>query len=342
MHDTYAKLLNADFVVVDFILPWHESSKSLKIRRYMSWILCALFFPDKKKYSVFFTEAIREPILIMKYLGLISNKQKIIPLMANETLYFYHNNRYSKMVKWLIKKYLDKSDAILCVGNFQSELAKKIVGDKQSAKVKTITNWIPHEKNVSFMNNVPILNSNKILFIGDVSSDFRVWYKGVDLMINAFVIAASINRSIELELIGINDNKLLEKYLLNIPDDVRNRIHIRPKQPILTFLETASLYLHCARGEAWGMTIMESLVAGVPVICSNLTGAMEVVEKVSEELIVINDENIIAEKIIWYFDLPIDKKIQLSLKGRNVMLDYSEEKSLKKFIDTFEKIKSEL
>lgn len=342
LHDAYARALDADFVPVDFILPWHENPNPSKIRKYFSWILCAFFFPKKRAYSIFFTESIREPILIMKLLGLMNSNQKLIPLMANETLFFYLNSKYSKIAMWMIKKYLEKADAIICVGDFQTQLAKQIISIEQSTKIKTITNWVFSEKSNLLSKICPDLNSNKILFVGDISTDFRAWYKGVDLMISAFTIAASSNKEIVLEMIGINDESLLSNYFVNVPEEVRKRIIIGIRQPIFSFLGNSSLYLHCARGEAWGITIMEALIAGVPVICSDLTGAKEVVTKVLPELVVSTNESLIADKILWYFNLPLAERLNLSKKGREVMFDYTEEKSLKQFNSVYNSLLKEL
>ncbi len=341
IHDAYAKALNADFIPVDFKLKWHEDPNSSRLKRYFSWIVCALLFP-KKNYSVFFTESVREPLLIMKFTGLLNSRQKLIPLMDNETLYFYHNKRYSKIVMWMIRKYLERSDAIICVGDFQTQLAKQIIPESNWKKIKTVNNWVFPEK-VELLSKIsPDLASNKIVFIGDVSAEFRAWYKGVDLMIKAFAIAAKENSNIILEMIGINDETLLERYLKDIPEAIRRRIIIKKRQPIFSSLEASSLYLHCARGEAWGITIMEALTAGVPVICSDLTGAKEVVEKVSPELIVTTNEQRIAEKILWFYNLSIADRKKLSVKGRMVMAEYSEERSLAKFQKIFTHLMQEL
>jgi glycosyltransferase involved in cell wall biosynthesis len=341
IHDEFAKILNAKFLPVDFILPWHENPDSGKIKRYLSWFLCGLFFPERENYSVFFTESIREPVLVMKLLRLINSRQILVPLMDNETLFFYHHNRYSKIVKWMIRKYLQKSDAIICVGDFQTQLAVQIVGEADSGKIRTVNNWVSREKSHDFSEILPDLDSNRILFIGDVSADFRAWYKGVDLIIGAFSIAASKNRAIILEMVGINEEKYLEKYITNLPPETKNRIRVNNRQPVLPFLKTAALYLHCARGEAWGISIMEALVSGVPVICSDLTGAKEIVTKVSNDLIVPINPETIAEKIVWYFNLSADEKLKLSEKGRRVMEDYTEEKSLERFKNAYSSILNE-
>lgn len=342
IHDRFARELEADFVPVDFYLPWHANANPNKFKKYLSWLFCALFFPRAKQYHIYFTESVREPILIRKILGLFSKRQKLIPLMDNETLFFYHNNKYSKLVRWMVKTYLKKSDVILCVGNFQAELATKIIGIESSNKIKTINNWVFPEKQKVLEQIKPILNSNKILFIGDVSAEFRAWYKGVDLMIKAFDLASKVNPDIILEMVGINDDKHLEPFLSVLSPETRKKIIIKERQVIYPFLETASLYLHCARGEAWGISIMEALSAGVPVICSDLTGAKEIVEKISKKQVVSTNETEISEKILWYFNLSNQEKFEISEKGRSVMKDYSEEKSLQKFHSTYNEILTEL
>lgn len=342
IHDRYASELGADFVPVDFYLPWHSNPNPGKLRKYASWLVCGLLFPKAKTYDVFFTESVREPLLIRKLAGLFGKRQKLIPLMDNETLFFYHHNMYSALVMRMIKSYLTKSDAIMCVGKFQTEMAVRIIGEANRPKVKTITNWIFKDKSEQLLSLNPNLSTNRILFIGDVSADFRAWYKGVDLIINAFNIAAAKNTDLVLEMVGINNPELLDKYLSGIPAEIKNRIVIHKRMPVIPYLQTSALYLHCARGEAWGISIMEALQAGVPVICSNYTGAKEVVEKVFPEFVVENEINTIAEKILYYFDLPLSAKEKLSVKGREIMKDYTEEKCLAHFHAVYQSTINEL
>lgn len=342
IHNRYASELGADFVPVDVYIPWHANPNPGKLRKYASWLVCALFFPKAKKYDVFFTESVREPLLIRKLIGLFGKRQKLIPLMANETLFFYHNNMYSAPVMRMIKSYLAKSDAIICVGKFQTEMAVRIIGEEKKHKVKTITNWIFKEKSNELLNLKPNLSTRRILFIGDVSADFRAWYKGVDLIINAFNIAATKNTDLILEMVGINNPELLDKYLSDIPAGIKSRIIIHKRMPVIPYLQSAALYLHCARGEAWGISIMEALQAGVPVICSDCTGAKEVVEKVVPEFVVENEINTIAERILYYFNLPLSEKEKLSEKGREIMKEYTEEKCLTLFHKVFQETIDEL
>ena len=54
IHAEYAKSVAADFYHEDRYLRWHDQPKSLKLKRYVSWVINAILFPKRKKYDVFF------------------------------------------------------------------------------------------------------------------------------------------------------------------------------------------------------------------------------------------------------------------------------------------------
>jgi glycosyltransferase involved in cell wall biosynthesis len=302
--------------------------------------LCALFFPNKKKYDIFLSESMREPLLVMKAFGLMKKRQKLIALMGNETVYFYVSGYYSKKVKWLIKKYFEKCDAILCIGNFQLELIKTILPPGHHKKLWQINNWLSQDLSEQLGQIQPDLNSDNILFIGDIGADFRAWYKGLDVLIKSFGIAAGKNEKIKLIILGAGSREIADRYKSVLPQNVADRIIVHGRQPIIPHLSAASLYLHCARGEAWGMSIMEALQAGVPVICSDLTGAKEIVEQVSPDMVLALDPERIASQINRYFQLDASEKKRLSEAGRNVMRNYSEKESIERFKSVYQNIVS--
>ena len=89
IHRKYADSINADFQFVDFCLRWHDV-KVPKWKKYASWVLCALIFPEKKNYDLFLVSGQHVMPVLMRILKRISRKQKLVCFHANEALYFIH------------------------------------------------------------------------------------------------------------------------------------------------------------------------------------------------------------------------------------------------------------
>ena len=102
------------------------------------------------------------------------------------------------------------------------------------------------------------------------------------------------------------------------------------------------LYVHFGRGEAFGVTALESMSAGIPTIVSNLTGVKEAVEKVRKDFVVPLEVDKAKEKILEFFDLDIIEKKALSKEFKEVSNFYSEDKQLKEFRKTFGKLLEEV
>jgi len=189
IHALYANQLCASFIYEDFILRWHDKPRALKIRRYLSWVLCAFLFPIKGSFDIYFTECIRIPQLIMKLFGLINGRRKLIALMADESLYFILNKRYSLLTIKLMKLFLIKTDAIICIGQMQTDIAKIVLDKIHHGKIHTIYNGVPHLRHQMLMRIKPELTSNNILCIANAATEWRILYKGIDVMIESFFFA---------------------------------------------------------------------------------------------------------------------------------------------------------
>ena len=125
------------------------------------------------------------------------------------------------------------------------------------------------------------------------------------------------------------------KDLLN--EDINNSsiYNIGKSKSIEKHLQEGSLYLHPARGEAWGLSINEAMLAGLVPIISEFTGTRELVNQVDSRLVCPLDESKISEGIIWYFNLPIAEKKALSEKSRIVARKYTEEEAVSNFKQEF-------
>lgn len=343
IHALYARQLNAEFVFEDFFFRWHDDINAPKIKRYLSWIFNAVYFPGRKRYNIFFTECIRIPQLIMKFFGLMNNHQILIALMADESLYFNLIRKYPRSASILMKAFLRKADALICIGEFQAEIARRILEQSMHKKIYTIFNGVPAFRQSKLLATSPDLDSHNILFIGNASAEWRIWYKGIDIMLEAFAKSFKINNKLKFYLVGEIDAKFLSDQLNCYEANVRDSIVIVGRTDIVeNYIAKSCLYLHCSRGDAFPTAILECLAAGLVSIISDCTGTRELIRNIDENLIVPLSSDAIAERINWFFALNTQEKENLSQRCRVIMNDYTEERAVNHFKDTFRKVISDL
>src|ERR1700740_3283398 len=116
LHKKYAISINSYFQVEDFILPWSKKETSSNIKKYISWILCGIFFPVSKETKYIVSDCIRFPLYFRSKLRIGKSKQKTVALLADETLYFLYSGFYSKRAAKYIKDFITTCDGLLVVG----------------------------------------------------------------------------------------------------------------------------------------------------------------------------------------------------------------------------------
>ena len=164
MHRQFAESVGSEFCFVDFRMRWQDKSRSI-IYRLVSSFVCAFTFPNKKKYNVFLVDNLHFMPVIMKMLGLISRKQKIVAHMGSHTLYFIYAHRFSKFTEWLHIQALRRYDALICEGKMAEDLVTTIL-QRRTPKLYTVFNGVPEEHMRAEQHNAHRLNSKNILFIG--------------------------------------------------------------------------------------------------------------------------------------------------------------------------------
>ena len=328
-HKAYIESLKSDIYYID----WPESSSS--IHRLLSWIKSAWKFRDQKKYNVIITIDIKIPIVIAKILKLIRKDQKIVCFHATELLYFLKSNFYSKVTEKFFIKSLNCYDAHICISKMGTLLLEDIIGKNKI--IHTMFNGVTKRRQAIFKQINPNLNSNNIIFISNLYAGWRLWYKGIDLMLNAFEIAIKQNPNLTLSIVGFIDNNIKDSIFEGYSDSLKEKTKLIGSLSSLeqVFLQ-ASLCIHCSRGEAFGNSIVEAMWAGVPTIVSEYTGSKEVVELSNEDLIFPLNPHKISEKINWYFDLTLIEKQKISDKMRTSSTNYTQENAmgrLKEIVD---------
>jgi len=235
--------------------------------------------------------------------------------MNNETLYFLYANYYHPITKRGYIYALSHYNALITSGKMQQNLARAVLGSKCPPTFRTI-NGIPDEK----LNSIPVKNSHAepvVLLIAHGTGGWRTYYKGLDLWIEVIQRAAQQVKGLEGWIIGQWDDTEKERLLTAFPGaPVR---FLGAMDDVYSVLPQASLYLHLARGEAWGVAILEAMAAGIPAIVSEWTGAAEAVEQVWPEGVVPLSVEKATEAVVRYFSLTETEKRALSEKSATLI-----------------------
>jgi glycosyltransferase involved in cell wall biosynthesis len=229
---------------------------------------------------------------------------------------------------------LRRFDAIVCVGNFQYDLAKEMLGQGNAAKEPSlykVHSSIRSDRINEYSDINPALFSEKLLFIGNGPSGWRSYYKGIDLLLDALQIVMTQRPGVTLTVVGEWESEHINRLMSSRPeleglvDFVGKVSELRP------FLESASLYVHPARGEAFGISIIEAMCAGVPCIVSDQTGAKEAVGRVDEQFVIPVDTEKTAKQIFRYFEMTTDERMAISKQSREIAREYTEERAIADF-----------
>lgn len=340
LHGRFAKSVGSEFEFVDFKLQWQDKNKS-KLHIMLSWIVCAFSYP-RKKYGYFLIDNLHMAPVLMKKLGLLKKDQKIFVHMGSHTLYFMHSNWFKGINAYLQRFMLKNYDAVICEGKMAEELVHKILGNDAPPTYYTYLGP-PAERAKTLSELTPNLQSNNILLISNGPVGFRKHYKGLDLMVKAFGIAAAENEELKFFIIGDWENSIISECKQLLPLEIQDRLIFTGRvNNIEDYIKDSSLYLHCSRGDAFPTSSIEAMTAGLVPIVSTWTGTKQLVKDIDEDLITQLDEEEISQKILKYFDLPLGQKKILSDRAKSIAMQYTEESSIAHYQKVFEQIKSQV
>jgi len=331
-HRSLAESVNADFYFVDFVMRWHDRNTS-KVFRYFSMLVCGLFFPHIERYSVILSEGLHAVAILAKKSRPFRKQPIAVALMASETLYFLSVDFYSPWTRRILVKTLSSYDALICVGRMQEQLANKVLSQcKTKPRIFHISGSSTSvERQKSLCAVEPNLESLNVLFIANGVIGWRAWYKGIDVLLDALPVAAKAIPGIKLNVVGDwspgDVDSLFEAY-----PQARSLVNFAGKtSEIENYLQQSSLYVHIGRGDAFPVAVLESMLAGVPCIVSDWTGTREPVSLVNDNMVVPVDTERVAAAIVWYLNLTINEKTELSNRSRTIARKYDIEVMLSEF-----------
>lgn len=334
MHGRLAKSVNGEFQKIDHYKVWNDGFYN-RLYIIYAWIYNALAFKKPSQYDIFLVSGPHVSPIIMKFFRL-SKKQKVIVHLGDETMYFLFDKWYGKVMQKVLPFLLNNYDALLCEGQMAADLAKL-----NGIKTKTYTTYlgVPNERHSVLLKLNPKLENNIFITISTGPNGWREYYKGLDLMIDAFAIAFESSADIKFIIVGEWDIDVQNKLTNNLKPECRKAIEfVGHTKEIDRYLSEATFYYHTARGDAFPTVVLEGMAAGLIPIVSEWTGSKEVVKDVDQNLILKIDKSIIADKLIDLTSLPINERILLSNKAREKSKQFTESWALDHYQKTFDQI----
>lgn len=288
-------------------------------------------FSLPKGYDVYLIEGNFILPLIARKLRIINKNTKIIKYLGEPIFYRLLNGEISGFKKFFLTYFLRQLDGFICHGDWQAELLSKYLPNAE--KMVVYTPILPRTYKELKKAKLPKLNSHNILTIGND----RVRYKGLDISIEAFKMIKKKYKDAELIVIGKHDKKFIEMH-----KDIDGLKFMGFVPSILPLIENSSLYIHPSRGEAFGLSITEAMLGGLPAIVSEDTGAKTIFKDLGKRFIVKTGNSYdLYKQIDWYFQQNYKKKIALSKKSRRIAQKINPDIILPKFkIDFYKFIKS--
>jgi glycosyltransferase involved in cell wall biosynthesis len=319
VHERYARCIGARFFPAYAEQRWNQ-----KVKQYYGILRHAFRLQKQVNDDVYLSECLQFTPLLLR---LMKRSPRVIMIVSNETAYFLTAGRYGRWKRRILSRLFSSADGYLCVGRMETELVRDIVGTR--APVVEIPGFVLWERYREFSQVVPDLAGPRLLFVGNGPDGFRTWYKGLDVVTEAAKRVAVNHHDIFLDVVGEWSTEIMAEY-----GDASVRFHGKVAD-LVPYLRSASLYVHCGRGDSFGISVLEAMLAGLPALVSDLTGAKEAVEKVAAWLVVPCDPQAAANGIRRYLTLSPEERATLSGRAREVAALYTEERALTRFRQVF-------
>ncbi|WP_302048295.1 glycosyltransferase family 4 protein [Megamonas funiformis] len=167
------------------------------------------------------------------------------------------------------EKIIKKADGIICVSqNTKKDLINIFNVDEKKIKVIYLANSLDEK-----VDNRPYINNKYILYVGN-----RKGYKNFKTLIDAYVLLGKDNSDVKIICFGGGPFDKEELYLLNKLNIINRVEQLSGNDKILSNLYNfAEFFVYPSKYEGFGISPLEAMHYGTPVIVSNVSSIPEVV-----------------------------------------------------------------
>lgn len=232
---------------------------------------------------------------------------------------------------FIIKHFYPKLDKIL----FLTQEDSTIIQDSyliDSAKMGAIGNPLSNyiHKNEQLVN----VNSKVISFVGRLDP-----VKQVDHVIRAFARVAGEFPDFHLNIYGDGNERASLQSLIR-SSGVEKQVHLMGKTDNVEEVYKESLFtLMSSKTEGWGLSIVESLLMGVPVLSYACSPGVSILQSATPEMLVYNGEVELSDKMRYYITNS-SELVDIASRGQtHLTTNFSEDKIVEDWYNLFDSIK---
>lgn len=220
---------------------------------------------------------------------------------------------------------------------FHNRIADKVVGVSECAienakKYRNLRNdnlAVIHSGIIGLKNNVANRQKNKKTVFVTACRFIKI--KGLERLINIFAHVNNSNTNWELWLIGNGDmeNSLKDKVdFLNLEDKI---IFKGYQKDLVPFYELSDYYINSSYNEALGISILEAMSLGLPILGSDVGGVPEVVKDgYNGYLLDFNDEVECSRLISEAIDLDSEEYNKMAVSSLEI---FRKKFSIQNYVD---------
>jgi len=333
MHRDFVRALGFRIGRVDKRIRWLDRPRTRPVR-YLSWLVNGIALDGADDAEIILSEGFQIPPPLHKALGLCRPGQLVVCHHVGEAPYFLATSRYSAPVQKAMLKLMRAYDAHICVGKEQERLVREVLGPGDWNVHCAYVAHVADSKRPRLAACAPPLETRKVLFVGSIYSDWRVHYKGLDLVADAFSRA---HDKWSLTIVGISR----AAFIALIPHAAAwaNQIEfIEFTDDLPGIFEKHDLMILPARGDTFPTVVLEAMAAGLPVLVSTLTGNCEVVHSAEPSLVVEPSAESLSSGIDWYLNLEPVQRRKIGDAARVAAGTFTESASTQAFADTLNQI----
>ncbi|MHA1264590.1 MAG: glycosyltransferase family 4 protein [Candidatus Helarchaeota archaeon] len=181
----------------------------------------------------------------------------------------------------------------------------------------------------------------RLLYVGRISRNRRI-----EIVLQAFKILYKTIKNISLWIIGgeerssyIQQSGYLKELMIYCKKYHLDRhvhfIGYLPQRKLIPYYLQSDIFIYTSDYENFGQTILEAAAAGLPLICSAVGIANDIIDDGKNGFIVPNDPHYIATKLRFLIENEKNRKRFGILTKKKVKNNYSWDKVVKKYIKIY-------
>lgn len=233
-------------------------------------------------------------------------------------------NRISTaLIHNLLSKY---ANGIIAVSNFVAEYIRGVVPE---TTVRVARPFIEPDTYEYLQDVNPSYEEHRAVVICEHRG-----HKGVDLLVDAWEAVREEVHDAKLEIIGSGHPSEYEQQ-----EGVTVHGYVENLNELLT---KSSLYVHPARIDGFGVSVVEAMYAGLPAVVTSTTGAKSVCKDVQDWMVADPNSNAIAERVVRYFESDINQKRKWGERAHNSGKKFTRSRQLDEFKQAYDDIINKL